>query len=171
MLQICNSYATLTFMRTIGERIKERRKKLGISLEQLAECIGKDRATVYRYETEHIKDMPISVIEPLARALNTTPSYLLGWEFNNNNTNTNSNNATGGANLNNFNFGDFGMSDNLSSHKKKDVPEFKDLWRAVHDIMNEPNPRKKHSMQLQLDEIMKMYENIATGKTKKGRSK
>ncbi len=67
---------------TIGERIKQLRKEKGISVDKLAEMIGKDRATVYRYESKDIENMPTSVLEPLAKALGTTPSVLMGWEAN-----------------------------------------------------------------------------------------
>lgn len=65
---------------TIGERIKELRRAKGISVDKLAEAIGKDRATIYRYESKAIEDMPTSILEPLAKALGTTPAYLMGWE-------------------------------------------------------------------------------------------
>lgn len=67
---------------TINERIKARRISLGLSATQVAEMIGKDRTTVYRYESEFINDMPISVLEPLAIALRTSPAYLMGWPNN-----------------------------------------------------------------------------------------
>lgn len=65
---------------TVGDRIKQLRKEKGISVDKLAEMIGKDRATVYRYESKDIEKMPTSVLEPLARALGTTPAKLMGWE-------------------------------------------------------------------------------------------
>lgn len=65
---------------TIGDRIKKRRNELGLSAEQLGERIGKDRATVYRYESKDIKNMPISILTPLAKALNVTEEWLLGRE-------------------------------------------------------------------------------------------
>ena len=64
----------------IGSRIKMRRKEIGISAERLAEMLGKDRATVYRYENGDIENLPLSILEPIAKALNTTPAYLMGWE-------------------------------------------------------------------------------------------
>lgn len=51
-----------------------------MSAEQLAEIVGKDRATIYRYEKGDIENMPYAVIEPLADALNVSPAYLMGWE-------------------------------------------------------------------------------------------
>lgn len=65
---------------TIGERIKKRRKELGLSVDELAERLGKNRATVYRYESNEIEKLPTTVLEPLAKALATTPSYLMGWQ-------------------------------------------------------------------------------------------
>lgn len=65
---------------TIGERIKERRKKLGISVDDLANKIGKNRATIYRYESKEIENLPTTVLEPLAKALATTPAALMGWD-------------------------------------------------------------------------------------------
>lgn len=65
---------------TIGERIKERRKELGISVDELAEKLGKNRATIYRYESSDIEKLPTTVLEPLSAALHTTPAYLIGWE-------------------------------------------------------------------------------------------
>jgi len=65
---------------TTGERIKKRRKQLGLSVDFIAGKIGKDRATIYRYESDEIENMPLNVLEPLARALKVSPSYLMGWE-------------------------------------------------------------------------------------------
>lgn len=64
----------------IGERIKQRRKEIGLSAEQVAEKLGVAPATVYRYESNDIANMRIDKLEPIAKALNTTPAYLMGWE-------------------------------------------------------------------------------------------
>lgn len=65
---------------TVGNRIREKRLELGLSVEELASMLGKNRATVYRYENGDIENMPTSLLEPIAKALHTTPSYLMGWE-------------------------------------------------------------------------------------------
>ncbi len=65
---------------TIGERIKQRRIKLGLTVDELAEMLGKNRATIYRYESNEIEKLPTTVLEPLAKALNISPGYLMGWE-------------------------------------------------------------------------------------------
>lgn len=65
---------------TISDRIRDRRKELGMSADELADKLGKTRSTVYRYETDEVDKMPIATLEPLAKALNTTVTYLLGLE-------------------------------------------------------------------------------------------
>ena len=51
-----------------------------MTVDELANKIGKNRATVYRYENTDIESLPLSVLEPLAKALKTTPAFLMGWE-------------------------------------------------------------------------------------------
>lgn len=63
----------------IGKRIKQRRKDLHMSVDELAKRLGKNRATVYRYEKGDIENLPMDILEPLAIALDTTPQYLMGW--------------------------------------------------------------------------------------------
>ena len=64
----------------IGKRIKERRKELGMSADELGQRLGKDRSTIYRYEKGDIENLPLDILEPIAKALGTTPQYLMGWE-------------------------------------------------------------------------------------------
>ena len=64
---------------TIGQRIKNRRLELNMSVDEVANKLGKNRATIYRYEKDDIKDLPITVLEPLAKVLETTPADLTGW--------------------------------------------------------------------------------------------
>ena len=65
---------------TIGERIKQRRKKLGLSAEEVADKMGVSASTVYRYESSDILNMGIDKLELIAKALKTTPAALMGWE-------------------------------------------------------------------------------------------
>lgn len=64
----------------IGQRIKQRRKELRMSADDLGKRLGKDRSTIYRYEKGDIENLPLDILEPIAAALNTTPQYLMGWE-------------------------------------------------------------------------------------------
>ncbi|MDY2632409.1 MAG: helix-turn-helix domain-containing protein [Clostridium sp.] len=63
----------------IGERIKARRKELGLSVDEVAKKLNKNRATIYRYESNDIENLPVNILEPLAIVLNTTPACLMGW--------------------------------------------------------------------------------------------
>lgn len=65
---------------TVGERVKQARIKASLSVDELAARIGKDRSTIYRYESNEIEKLPTSIIEPLSKALGVLPSYLMGWE-------------------------------------------------------------------------------------------
>lgn len=64
----------------VGEKIKARRKQLKMSVDDLAARLGKNRATIYRYENSEIENMPLEILEPLAKVLRVTPAYLMGWE-------------------------------------------------------------------------------------------
>lgn len=64
----------------VGKRIRERRKELSLSIDELAQKLNKNRTTVYRYEKGDIENLPMDILGPLAEALNTTPAYLMGWE-------------------------------------------------------------------------------------------
>ena len=50
-----------------------------MSVDDVAAELGKNRATVYRYENGSIDDIPVSIVAKLADILNTTPAYLMGW--------------------------------------------------------------------------------------------
>ncbi len=65
---------------TVGERIKQRRLELNMSVDEVAAKLGKNRATVYRYESNDIENLPTSVLVPLAKVLETTPAELMGWQ-------------------------------------------------------------------------------------------
>lgn len=67
---------------TLGERIRERRKELGLSQLDLAIRLGnKSRASVCTVETNK-EDLTTDRIRKYAEALQTTPAYLMGWEEN-----------------------------------------------------------------------------------------
>lgn len=65
---------------SVGKRIKERRNELHMSVDELAVKLNKNRATIYRYEKGDIENLPIDILEPLTKALDTTPKYLMGWD-------------------------------------------------------------------------------------------
>ena len=65
---------------TTGERMKQRRKEIGLSAEKIAERLGVSPATIYRYEKGDIEKVPVDIFAELAKILQTTPAYLMGWE-------------------------------------------------------------------------------------------
>ena len=65
---------------TTGQRIKNRRKSIGLSAEQLADFLGCSPATIYRYENGDIEKVPGDRLGTIAKALQTTPAFLMGWD-------------------------------------------------------------------------------------------
>ena len=64
---------------TVGERIKLRRLELHLSQDELAKRVGyKSRSSINKIELA--RDLPLRKVELMARALETTPGYLMGWE-------------------------------------------------------------------------------------------
>lgn len=64
----------------VGERIKNRRKSIGMSAEKLAELVGVSAATVYRWENGDIGTLKLSIVKPLSEALMVSEAFLAGWE-------------------------------------------------------------------------------------------
>lgn len=64
---------------TVGERIKGLRKQYGMSQTELASLIQSTKQNVYKYENGIISNVPSDKIEAIAKALHTTPAYLMGW--------------------------------------------------------------------------------------------
>lgn len=67
-------------MQEIMSRIKKRREALNMSYQTLSDKVGISKSTLQRYETGHIKNMPIDKLEDIAKALCISPAYLMGWE-------------------------------------------------------------------------------------------
>ena len=65
---------------TIGTRIKNKRTSLNMTLEEVAKIVGTTRLTIQKYESGVIEGIPSDKVELLAKALHTTPSYLMGWD-------------------------------------------------------------------------------------------
>lgn len=65
---------------TIGDRLRLCRKEEQKTLDEVAAVVGISRQTMSRYETGIIGNIPSDKIELLAKALNVSPAYLMGWE-------------------------------------------------------------------------------------------
>ncbi len=66
----------------IGDRIKQKRLENKITLEELGKKADVNKATIQRYESGKITNIPSDRIERISEALNVTPSYLMGWNDN-----------------------------------------------------------------------------------------
>lgn len=64
----------------VGQRIKKLRIENGMSQEELGNKIGVKRAAINKYENGTVVNLKRSTISKLAAALNTSPTYLMGWE-------------------------------------------------------------------------------------------
>ena len=62
----------------VGERIKERRIELGLSMPELGKRIGVNKSTIQRYEADGVDPKRTMIINGLADALLTTPEWLTG---------------------------------------------------------------------------------------------
>jgi transcriptional regulator with XRE-family HTH domain len=64
----------------IKDLIKLRRQELGLTYEELGKLVGVGKSTVRKWETGMIENMRRDNIVSLSKALNISPSILMGWE-------------------------------------------------------------------------------------------
>lgn len=69
---------TMISPKQVGQRIKERRKELNLSMSELGNRIGVNKSTIQRYETDGVDPKRTMIIEGLANALMTIPDWLIG---------------------------------------------------------------------------------------------
>lgn len=67
-------------MSITGDRMQERRKKLGYSADMLAKYLGVSRSTIFRYENGDIEKVPANLLSDIAKFLQTSEAYLMGWD-------------------------------------------------------------------------------------------
>lgn len=66
-------------MAVIGKYVLKRRQELGLTQEELAHKMGyKTKSSINKIEAG-LQDVPLPKVEELARCLETTPAYLMGW--------------------------------------------------------------------------------------------
>lgn len=65
-----------------SEKLRLLRKKHNLTLEQIANIVGVGKSTVRKWEVGMIANVRRDKIGLLAKALHTTPAYLMGWEEN-----------------------------------------------------------------------------------------
>ena len=62
----------------VGERVKERRTELNLTMPELGKRIGVNKSTIQRYEADGVDPKRTMIIKGLAEALLTTPEWLTG---------------------------------------------------------------------------------------------
>lgn len=65
--------------KAIAQRIKLRRTELNLSLQDVADITDMSKSTLQRYETGSIRNIPLQKLGILAKALQTSADWLLGW--------------------------------------------------------------------------------------------
>lgn len=64
----------------LNDKIRNRRLRLGLSLEDVGKAVGVSKGTVFKWENGDIANMRRDKIAKLAKALKTTPAYLMDWD-------------------------------------------------------------------------------------------
>ena len=62
-----------------NNRLKQLRKKKGLTLAALSELIGVSDATLQRYESGQIQNIKMPIVEKLAHILGCSEAYIMGW--------------------------------------------------------------------------------------------
>ena len=68
----------------MAERIKERRIFMGYTQEELGEKLGLQKSVIAKYENGRVENIKRSVISNMAKILDCSPAYLMGWDADNN---------------------------------------------------------------------------------------
>ena len=64
----------------IRNRISVRKDELNLSYQDMSDKTGLSKSTLQRYVTGDIGNLGLDKLEMLAKALDVSPSYLMGWE-------------------------------------------------------------------------------------------
>lgn len=64
---------------TIGERLRMLRQQHNMTLDDVGKHLNVTRATVQRYESGNITNIPSDKLEILSYLFGVSPSYLIGW--------------------------------------------------------------------------------------------
>lgn len=64
----------------MADRIKQQRIKMGYTQEELGQKLGLQKSAIAKYENGRVENMKRSVIVNMAKVLECSPVYLMGWE-------------------------------------------------------------------------------------------
>lgn len=63
----------------MADRIKERRKAMGFTQTELGEKLGLQASAIAKYENGRVENIKRSTIADMAKVLECSPAYLMGW--------------------------------------------------------------------------------------------
>ena len=66
----------------MAEIIKERRLAMGYTQEELAKKLGLQKSAIAKYENGRVENIKRSIIGEMAKVLECSPAYLMGWDNN-----------------------------------------------------------------------------------------
>lgn len=66
---------------TVGERIRQRRKELNLTQEELASKMGYKSRTAISNVEKDLEDLTTARVRKFAQALDCEPGYLMGWSI------------------------------------------------------------------------------------------
>lgn len=66
-------------MPLIGDKIRQLREQLGMTQEALGAKCGTTKQTIFKYETGIVTNIPMDKLEVIAKALDVSPAFLMGW--------------------------------------------------------------------------------------------
>lgn len=64
----------------MSERIKTRRIFMGFTQEELGEKLGLQKSAIAKYENGRVENIKRSIIANMAKVLDCSPAYLMGWD-------------------------------------------------------------------------------------------
>jgi len=143
----------------LSKRIRARREELNLSQDELAKLLGyKSRSTIAKIESGE-NDLSQTKIEAFAKALQTTTSYLMGWDSPvSENIESNNRNLT------------------LSPKEERDISN--DVEKMLSDLANdkeiafqgEPmDDEEREALRIYMENALQLFKQ--TAKTKLNRSK
>lgn len=69
--------------KTRGEAIRELRKAIGLSQEELARRLNTTKQTIYKYENGIVTNIPSDKIEIMSQIFGVSPAVIMGWDEDN----------------------------------------------------------------------------------------
>lgn len=64
----------------MAERIRERRILIGLTQKELGEKLGLQKSAIAKYENGRVENIKRNIIANMAKVLECSPAYLMGWE-------------------------------------------------------------------------------------------